>query len=150
RPVVRTGRGAMKYWDSSAILPLLVEEPDSSRRRASLESDSEILTWWGSSVECVSAMNRLLREGALDENGYERVLGHLEELSAGWIEVQATEKVRQRALRLLRVHPLRAADALQLAAALVGSGEAPRTLPFACADPRLNEAARREGFPLAE
>jgi len=47
-----------------------------------------------------------------------------------------------------RLEDLRAADALQLAAGLIGSGEHPPTLPFVCADPRLNDAARKAGFRL--
>ncbi len=138
----------MRYWDSSAIMPLLAMEPSTEGRRLHLQEDPVILTWWGSRIECASALSRLLREQRIGEQDYEQVLGDLEVLSAGWVEVQPTEKVRQRALRLLRLHPLRAADALQLAAALVGSGENPLALPFVSGDPRLNEAARKEGFRL--
>lgn len=48
----------------------------------------------------------------------------------------------------MRLHPLRAADALQLAAALVLSDFEPRTLPFVTLDDRLASAARREGFEV--
>jgi predicted nucleic acid-binding protein len=93
-------------------------------------------------------LSRLLREQRIGGEQYEQVLRDLEVLSTGWTEIQPTEKLRRRALRLLRLHPLRAADALQLAAALVGSGENPAALPFVSGDPRLNEAARKEGFRL--
>jgi predicted nucleic acid-binding protein len=138
----------MRYWDSSAILPLLAVETSTERRRLLLQEDPVILTWWGSQIECASALNRLLREQRLGEQHYEQVLHDLEVLSSGWVEVLPTEKLRRRAMRLLRVHPLRTADALQLAAALVGSGENPPSLPFVSGDPWLNEAARKEGFRL--
>jgi predicted nucleic acid-binding protein len=138
----------MRYWDSSAILPLLALEADTERRRKQLQADPQIVTWWGSRLECASALSRLVRQTVLSDDSYERLLGELELLSAGWIEVQATEKLRQRALRLLRLHPLNAADALQLAAALVACAESPQTLPFLSIDIRLNEAARKEGFPV--
>lgn len=138
----------MRYWDSSALLPLLAQENDTERRRQHLQADSQIVTWWGSRVECASALNRLHREAVLEDGPFERVLGDLETLSSGWIEIQATEKLRQRALRLLRLHSLHAADAMQLAAALIACGETPQTLPFLCGDGRLNDAARKEGFPL--
>jgi predicted nucleic acid-binding protein len=138
----------MRYWDSSALLPLLAVEPSTERRRVQLQEDPVILTWWGSRIECVSALSRLLREQRIGEKDYEQILQDLEQLSSGWTEIQPTEKLRRRTLRLLRVHPLRAADALQLAAALVGSGENPPVLPFVSGDPRLNEAARKEGFRL--
>jgi predicted nucleic acid-binding protein len=140
----------MRYWDSSALLPLMVEEQDSAKRRGALEQDPEILTWWGTSVECVSAVSRLLREGVLDDQAYEQILRDHHDLSLGWVEIQPTEKLRRRAIRLLRVHPLRAADALQLAAALVGSGENPQALPFVCGDPRLSKAAKKEGFTVLD
>ena len=65
-----------------------------------------------------------------------------------WREVGALELVRSRALRLLNTHPLRAADAMQLAAALVASDERPESLPFVCLDDRLRDAARKEGFKV--
>ena len=139
----------MRYWDTSAILPLLTQEAGTPRRLRQLEEDPQIVTWWATRLECVSAFSRLLGESALNEDAYEQVLRDLQVLSAGWVEVQPTDRLRHRAMRLLRVHPLRAADALQLAAALIVSGENPQTLPFACSDPRLERAARAEGFPLA-
>jgi len=136
----------MMYWDSSAILPLLVGERDSERRRGQLAEDPLVVTWWGTKVECASALGRLCGEDVIDGQTRREILDDLETLARGWIEVQATEKLRQRALRLLRVHALRATDALQLASALIASDETPDALPFACGDRRLVEAAEREGF----
>ena len=138
----------MRYWDASAILLLLAREEGTDRRRGQLEEDPQIVTWWGSRVECASALNRLLREDVLSIDAFEQLLGDLETLSSGWLEIQPTQRLRQRAMRLLRIHPLRAVDALPLAAARIGSGDDPMTLRFVCDDPRLNGAARKEGFPL--
>ena len=55
----------MKFWDSSALLSLLVDEPSRSRLLAFLEEDSEVLAWWGTPVEIVSALSRREREGLL-------------------------------------------------------------------------------------
>ena len=70
----------------------------------------------------------------------------LQRLAATWIEVRPLERVRRRALRLLRVHPLRGADALQLAAALTASEEEPASLAIVSSDARLSAAAQLEGF----
>ena len=43
---------------------------------------------------------------------------------------------------------LRAADSLQLAAALIAADHDPATLEILCLDPRLSSAARREGFTV--
>jgi len=89
------------------------------------------------------------REGRLHRRGAglaQRALGAGERQ---WIEIPPTAAVREQAYRMLRVHPLRAADALQLAAALVAAQFEPRTLPFVSLDERLNQCAAREGFPIA-
>ena len=55
-------------------------------------------------------------------------------------------RTRKSAIRILRVHPLRAADALQLAAAIAAAEDNPATLPFVTFDDRLGQAAARDGF----
>ena len=136
----------MKYWDSSALVSLLVDEAASDDRRSVLRRDHGIVTWWGSWIECASALNRLRREGNLDSGDLDRSLARLQELAGGWMEVRPLERVRRRAVRLLRVHPLRGADALQLAAALTASDEDPSELDVVSSDTRLADAARQEGF----
>ena len=138
----------MRYWDSSALVSLLVDEAGSENRRAVLRQDQGIVTWWGSWVECASAVCRLYREGAIDDAGLEQSLDRLGALAAGWVEIRPLDRIRRRAIRLLRVHPLRAADALQLAAALTASAEEPADLEVVCSDARLSAAARREGFAV--
>ena len=136
----------MKYWDSSALVSLLVYETASENRRAILRQDPGIVTWWGSGIECASALNRLHREGNLDSGNLSRSLERLQGFAAGWIEIRPLQRVRRRALRLLRVHPLRGADALQLAAALAAADEDPAELDVVSSDARLSAAARQEGF----
>lgn len=138
----------MRFWDSSAIVPLCLREPNSDRLRSLAEADEDIVTWWGSRVECVSALSRRRREGVLGPNAEQKARALLSALSAVWSEVQPTEAVRLRAERLLMVHPLRAADASQLAAALVWASESPQGLELVCLDERLKEAASKEGFTV--
>ena len=106
------------------------------------------MTWWGSLVECVSALSRVHREGRLDAGKLSQSHEDLQTLRDAWLEVQPTERVRRRALRLLRVHALRGADALQLAAALTAAEEDPMRLEFVSSDARLSTAAEREGFKV--
>jgi predicted nucleic acid-binding protein len=138
----------MKFWDASAILPLLVAEERRDELLAELDRDSRMFVWWGTPVECVSALSRREREGALSLAEATTALERLRALSESWYEVLPSDAVRSTAQRLLRVHPLRAADSLQLAAALVASEGDPARLPFVCLDDRLTEAAQREGFGL--
>ena len=67
-----------------------------------------------------------------------------------WMQVVPSDEIREVARRLLRVHPLRAADALQLAAAGVASERRPSTIGFVTFDDRLRDAASREGFLIAD
>lgn len=138
----------MKFWDASAIVPLLVEEAETARTRAAAVSNPVMLVWWGTAVECASALARLQREDALDETTATTAFDCLGRLAAGWHEVDASEAVREAAIRFLRVHPLRAADALQLAAAFVAAERRPSSLELVTLDDRLAAAARREGFVL--
>ncbi|MFP4566928.1 MAG: type II toxin-antitoxin system VapC family toxin [Spirochaetaceae bacterium] len=139
----------MNYWDSSAIVPLLVEEERTDRSAALLRGDRDIVTWWLSKVECASALNRLRRDDAFSEEQLGESLALLDTLSSGWIEVQPGARLRATALRLLRVHSLKAADAMQLAAAVAIAETDRSMLPFVTYDDRLSRAAQREGFRLA-
>lgn len=136
----------MKFWDSSALVPLLVKEKETRYCLKTLSDDQEMLVWCLSKVEVISALCRRLRDKAFGEEEFQKVKEHLNDLIERAYEVQAIEKVRARALRLLEVHPLRAADACQLAAVLVATQEEPHRLAMVCLDQNLKNAALKEGF----
>lgn len=136
----------MRFWDSSAIVPLVVEEAATAQMQTVYRGDPVIFAWWGTAVECTSALSRLEREGELDAATTGAAIKRLCALQRRWQEVQPLETLRDMALRLLRVHPLRAADSFQLAAAILASENRPVSLDFVCLDARLSIAAQREGF----
>ncbi len=138
----------MNFWDTSALVALGVDEPNRQKALRILESDDRMAVWWGTPVEYVSAVSRLEREGSLSQTEVSGILNHLRALSQVWYEVLPRRRIQILAQRLLRVHPLRAADSLQLAAALAVAEEDPSSVGFACFDPRLSRAASREGFPI--
>jgi predicted nucleic acid-binding protein len=140
----------VRYWDASAIVPIVINEPTSAAVLAMLDQDPHVVVWWTTEVECVSAITRLEREGVLDAADVVAATARLGTLRAAWEEIRPGARLRQTATRLLRVHPLRAADALQLAAAITAADGDPRTLPFVTLDDRLARAAEREGFPVVE
>jgi predicted nucleic acid-binding protein len=136
----------MKFWDSSAIIPLCLNEPRTSLLKKIAEEDGAIVAWWTTVVECFSAFARLRREGIItkaDEDQARRILARL---AAEWTEIEPGREVRETAGRVLLLHPLRAADSLQLAAALVWARGHAHGHHFVCLDQRLGEASRREGF----
>lgn len=138
----------MRYWDSSAIVPLLVEQQFTQRVTAIYREDPVVVTWWGSRVECDSSLARLERDGRLSIEDTAESFRRLDSIAASWQEIEPMEILRDTGRRLLRTHPLRAADALQLAAAILASEGRPATLEIICLDARLSTAARREGFPV--
>jgi len=139
----------MKFWDPSAIIPLVRSEANSRSARAIHANDRQMFVWWGAEIECVSALSRIERDGAPSDE-IARSLERLDTLASGWDEVDPSDTVRRAARRLLRTHDLRAGDALQLAAALQASEGLPSMLDFVSQDSRLNDAARREGFVVID
>jgi predicted nucleic acid-binding protein len=136
----------MKYWDSSALIPLVVDDRSTEPIAILFHADPHIVTWWATPIECVSSMARRERDGSLDASATVTALSRLARFQAGWQEVQPVDALRDLAVRLLRVHVLRAADSLQLAAAIIASENRPASLDFVCLDKRLSLAAQREGF----
>jgi predicted nucleic acid-binding protein len=140
----------VRFWDASALVPLLVAEPSTRRLQALIAKDSAMLVWWGSEVECVSALARLERDGALGPQAITLSLKRLGRLAAGWHEIDPSDAIREAAVRFLRVHPLRAADALQLAAAFLAAERRPASLEMVTLDDRLANAAGKEGFVVVD
>ena len=138
----------MKFWDSSAVVPLLVHQSASPAVEAYLREDPGLIVWWATKVECDSAIARLEREHKLSPKSTDEAFGRLDAISSLWHEVQPVDVLREAARRVLRLHNLRVGDSLQLAAAFMAAENRPSTLEFVCLDDRLGGAARREGFQV--
>lgn len=135
----------MRFWETSALVPLLLHQEATAEVGELLARDPEMAAWWGTPVECVSAAARLRREELLTVHEEEQVLELLRTLRSSWLEILPSEEVGDRAVRILRVHELKAAYAFQLAAAKVWAGSADRA-ELVTYDDRLALAARLEGF----
>ena len=140
----------MKFWDSSAIVPLCVEETATDRALALVNEDPEVAIWWATPVECASALARLEREAALTPADAADAFRRLDLLARSWFAIEPHDELREVARRLLRMHPLRAADALQLAAAYLAAERRPPTLEVVTLDERLRHAALKEGFRVSD
>jgi predicted nucleic acid-binding protein len=138
----------MRFWDSSAIAPVVADEPVRESLIKLLDQDPGMVAWWATPVEIASALARREREGLMTAEEVAAALTTVRALAMIWHEVSPTDTLRRTAERLLRVHPLRAADSLQLAAALVAANHDPHSIEFVCLDARLAAAARREGFSV--
>lgn len=138
----------MRFWDSSGLIPLFVREQHSPALEALAAGDPEMMVWWASPAELGSAVHRLRRGGVLSLTEAAQVLTALTDAFDAANVVQPGDELRSSALRLLAAHALRAADALQLAAALASVRGRPAGKDFVCLDERLRTAAILEGFTV--
>ena len=138
----------MKFWDTSGLVPLCANEAGTPAMHALYQEDPDIIVWWCTRIECMSALKRLVRMGQLDADGDVTLHACFDDIWKTAAQVAAAEQVRTLAERLLAAHPLRAADALQLGAALVWARGQPASHAFVCLDERLRDAARQEGFTV--
>ena len=138
----------MRFWDSSAIVPLLVKEEASDFLWELMQADQDKVVWWGTETECLSALARREREGGLDRFSVSLAEANLLKILKEAYEIQPNIELRRIARRLLMTHSLRAADALQLASALFFGGSQIDQLPFITLDKNLSAAAAKEGLAL--
>lgn len=136
----------MKFWDASALAPLVAQDQANDALESQYGDGSDVWVWWVTPVEIASSIARRERHGEMTTAEASAGLATLAVMVAAWHEVQPGPALRQTAQRLLRVHPLRAADSLQLASALAVAADQPGTVEFVCRDARLSEAAAREGL----
>ena len=137
------------FWDTSAVVPLCCQQALSAEARLVAHRYGRMVVWWCTRVEAFGALARLRREGALSANGFQQTVVRLSVLSRAWLEVLPVESVCHQAEELLARQVIRAADALQLAAALVWCQGHPQRRVFVCFDQRLAAAATQVGFEVS-
>jgi predicted nucleic acid-binding protein len=136
----------VRFWDSSAVVALLVEQDASPRVASWIAEDPALVVWTLTVVETASALRRLVREQALDEETARAGEARADDLVRASHVVVDVEAVKALGRRMLRLHVLRAFDALQLGAALHWAEGRPQGRTFHTLDARLGLAAQREGF----
>jgi predicted nucleic acid-binding protein len=133
------------FWDTSALVPLCVRQsmtPDV----VALYKIHDVVVWWTTPVEIASALARLVRMRQINPGdcAKARKLAHV--LAGSWSVIQPSETLRSRALQLVERYDLRAADSLQLAAAVEWCEDVPQGRVFLTTDERLRTAALLAGF----
>lgn len=129
------------FLDSSAFAKRYIEEPGSDDVEAACLAASDL----GLCVICVpeilSALNRRLRERTLRRGDYELLKGRLLEDVGDAAIVDLTPAVVRETVAMLESSPLRAADAMHVAAAVAWGADW-----FLSADRRQLTAARKAGL----
>ena len=143
----KTGELVKAFWDSSALVPLCIQESTSRQVRSYLRKFATVV-WWASPVEVHSAVTRLHRSGAVNDAEKQGALARLALLRRGWSEILPDDSLRELASKLLDVYTLRAADSLQLAAALIWCRQQPAQRRFISGQERLCDAAEAAGFDV--
>jgi predicted nucleic acid-binding protein len=138
------------FWDSSAIVPLCIHEAASRFARQQLRHNAPVV-WWGSSVELHSAICRLHRSNQITDNKERQgAVARLQLFKNTWGEILPSDDLRDLAEQLLGRYVLRAADSIQLAAALTWCGRYPAKKPLLSGGRQLCEAAASAGFDVIE
>jgi uncharacterized protein len=133
------------FWDASALIPLCLERqsvPIVDR----LFQETFMVVWWATPVEIRSALARLARMQQASTDELADACRLLQDLRRDWLEIGLSDSIRSIAEDLPDRFALRAADALQLAAAYTWAMQRPTGRPFISADKRLLGAAEQLGF----
>jgi predicted nucleic acid-binding protein len=133
------------FWDASALVPLCVRQ-DTTPRAIALYKTYDPVVWWATPVEIASALARLQRMNQLNTRDWAKAVELAEELAGWWSVIQPSNALRTTSIQLVGRYDLRAADALQLAAAVEWCEFAPEGRIFLTADQKLREAAELSGF----
>jgi predicted nucleic acid-binding protein len=133
------------FWDSSALVPLCVREENTPAAMAAYRT-YDVAVWWATPIEIASAIDRLLRMKQIDSADCAKARKLARRLTESWVVVQPSRVVREKSIQLLERYDLRAADALQLAAALEWCEDSPNGHIFFSTDQRLRDAALLSGF----
>lgn len=138
----------MRFWDASALVPTFIEESSTPEVQSWQAADPRITIWIMTRVEVLSAIARKKREQPELAALWTRAIRDVNEMALRWTEIWDAAATRLHAERIVMDYPLRAADALQLGAAIVAADGDPHSLELVTLDRRLADAARREGFPV--
>ena len=138
----------MRFWDTSALVPLLVAEQASEMVARTYREDRTVIVAWTTAIECVAAFARKRRENQISEGLLARILQRLEDFRVDWTVAEPTPQLVTLAQRAVARHGLHAADAIQLASAMGSSSFEGAQPDIVCLDRRLTQAAMAEGFRI--
>jgi uncharacterized protein len=144
RPIAQ----ATAFWDTSALVPLCVRQSNTPHAMA-LYKRYQAVVWWATSVEIASALARLVRMQLLAPADWAKARHLASRLADTWSVIQPFDVIRTKATKIIERYDLRAAGALQMAAALEWCQDTPRGRVLLMGDDRLLQAATLVGFSAA-
>ena len=134
------------YFDTSAVIPLLVDEPASEAVEEMWKAASRVVTVRLLYPEARAALARAFREGRLTSRHHRLTVAALERLDSQLDHVEITADLAMRAGELAEAEALRGYDAVHLAAA---DAVADDDLVMVTGHAALRAAAARIGIATA-
>lgn len=137
----------MRYYDTSALVKQYLQETGSKLVLELLKSGEKVYTASLTYAETHAAFSRRTREGRLTRETTRRLALRFDKDWESYDIVILSEDVLRLAREMLYRHSLRSADAIHLGSALLLARTSPTaSWSFVCADGRLCDAAKSEGF----
>lgn len=145
----------MIFLDSSALVKLYVDEPGSDHVEQLLldAGPGAAVISRLAVVEVAAALTRRSRKGDLSLDDLSAVMGRIRsDAKTRFRVVELGGATMSRAIIVVEQHALRAADAIQLACALLAFGQARQQVGHALvsSDAELNNAAARESILVVD
>lgn len=137
----------MKFWDTSALVPLITKEERTPDCQRIIGTDRNVAVSFITPLELTSTIWKRGRRW-IDQAAFRRSLFKIAEFESNWTNVDDAEDILKLARQLITLYVLRSSDAIQLAAALHLVDDHPEDLPFVSLDNDLRRAARSEGFAV--
>jgi predicted nucleic acid-binding protein len=137
----------VRYFDTSALVKQYLQEAGSKTVLGLLKTGEKVYTASLTYAETHAAFSRRTREGRLTRETTRKLALRFDKDWESYDIVILSENVLSLTRQMLYRYPLRSADAIHLASALLLARTSPTVRwAFVCADGRLCDAAEAEGF----
>lgn len=103
----------MIYWDTSAIIPLIIDESTSIKCNEVLANYPDHVTSFLTEVECHSAINRRIREGSISTNMFPNIISALDKILGSMTIVNMSPVITEESKRFLSSYNIRAFVSIQ-------------------------------------
>ena len=133
------------YFDTSSLLKFIIREIGSEETRNIWRLSNEKVSSHLTRTEMQSALMRKVREGSVPASAVPAHLGALDKLFGDVILIDITSDVIDASCELVKEFPLKSADAIHLATALMVRADL-----FSSSDKKLCAAASESGIAVTD